>query len=236
LAARIGAVEAAIDDAVEDHDQDEAAHGGVELEVEAARDGHASLENRLDAIEGDVDTVTGDLAQLEEHLADTADGSSGADLVGATSIAGLTGNTVQALLSALKGYIDGTASAAGNVPVGGIIAWSGSIASIPENWALCDGTGGTPDLRDRFVVGAGNGYAVGATGGAATHTLSVAEMPAHTHTMPQQSGAIGVLVETTVENISNRTASTYATSSTGGGEAHENRPPYYALAWIMRTA
>jgi hypothetical protein len=56
------------------------------------------------------------------------------------------------------------------VPQGGIILWSGSVANIPAGWALCDGTQGTPNLEDKFVVGAGNSYAVGATGGATTHT------------------------------------------------------------------
>jgi hypothetical protein len=58
-----------------------------------------------------------------------------------------------------------------------IILWSGSIASIPSGFALCDGTSGTPDLRDRFIVGAGSTYAVDATGGSADATL-----PTHTHT------------------------------------------------------
>lgn len=79
-------------------------------------------------------------------------------------------------------------------PPGGIIMWSGVIASIPTGWALCNGENGTPDLRDRFVVGAGSSYSVGATGGNATtshtHTssgtvggteLSVSQMPGHTH-------------------------------------------------------
>lgn len=52
----------------------------------------------------------------------------------------------------------------------GLIAlWSGSIASIPEGWHLCDGDEGTPDLRDRFVVGAGDSYAVAETGGDIEH-------------------------------------------------------------------
>ena len=50
-------------------------------------------------------------------------------------------------------------------PSGGIVMWSGSVASIPSGWLLCDGTNGTPDLRNRFIVGAGSTYAVGATGG-----------------------------------------------------------------------
>ena len=53
----------------------------------------------------------------------------------------------------------------GGIPIGGIIIWSGAQNAIPQYWQLCDGTNGTPDLRDRFIVGAGNNYTVGATGG-----------------------------------------------------------------------
>jgi hypothetical protein len=88
------------------------------------------------------------------------------------------------------------------VPYGAIMMWSGIVASIPESWHLCDGTNGTPDLRGRFIVGAGGAYApleVGGSdtangtatiglGGAHTHTLTIAghalteaEMPAHNH-------------------------------------------------------
>ncbi|TDN70405.1 hypothetical protein [Paraburkholderia sp. BL10I2N1] len=64
----------------------------------------------------------------------------------------------------------------------GIIAlWSGSVATIPAHWHLCDGTTGTPDLRNRFIVGAGSTYAVAATGGAATYSLTVSQLPAHGH-------------------------------------------------------
>jgi hypothetical protein len=65
----------------------------------------------------------------------------------------------------------------GIVPVGGIIMWSGSIATIPTRWALCDGTNSTPDLRDRFIVGAGSTYSPGATGGSAN-----AIVVSHSHT------------------------------------------------------
>ena len=78
---------------------------------------------------------------------------------------------------------DGT-NTAGNfdaIVTGIITMWSGSIGAIPSGWFLCDGTNGTPDLRDRFIVGAGSTYAVNATGGAATVTLTQAETPAHTH-------------------------------------------------------
>ena len=52
-----------------------------------------------------------------------------------------------------------------SVPAGAIIMWSGSIGSIPTGYVICNGSNGTPDLRDRFVVGSGTSYAVGNTGG-----------------------------------------------------------------------
>lgn len=69
------------------------------------------------------------------------------------------------------------------IPSGVILLWSGSIATIPSGWALCNGSNGTPDLRNRFVVGAGSTYSVGDTGGSATSTLTTNELPAHTHSL-----------------------------------------------------
>lgn len=69
--------------------------------------------------------------------------------------------------------------------IGMIILWYGAIVDIPTGWSLCNGSGGTPDLRDKFVVGAGSTYAVGATGGATTHTHtqgSTGNESSHTHT------------------------------------------------------
>jgi microcystin-dependent protein len=113
---------------------------------------------------------------------------------------------------------------------GMIILWSGSIASIPSGWLLCNGASSTPDLRDRFVVGAGTTYAVGATGGEATHVLTVAELAAHHHTVSYSSYAPTTGVQAVIGG-----ASTVNTGDTGSGTAHENRPPYYALAYIMKT-
>jgi microcystin-dependent protein len=74
------------------------------------------------------------------------------------------------------------------VPTGFIGMWSGAVGAIPAGWLLCDGTNGTPDLRGRFVVGAGGPLAVGTTGGQVSvnwsvdgHALTVSEMPSHTH-------------------------------------------------------
>jgi len=91
------------------------------------------------------------------------------------------------------------------VPTGIISLWSGSIATIPSGWLLCDGSNGTPDLRDRFVVGAGTTYAVNATGGAANVTpagtisgtvggtnLTEAQMPRHWHRMVGPFGTTNV--------------------------------------------
>lgn len=80
---------------------------------------------------------------------------------------------------------------AGVVPVGAIIMWSGNDSTIPSGWYLCDGTNGTPNLTDRFIIGAGNTYTTGSTGGSNTHdhggttgahTLLSSEIPAHNHT------------------------------------------------------
>jgi hypothetical protein len=79
------------------------------------------------------------------------------------------------------------------VPMGVILLWSGSSTSIPANWALCDGTNGTPDLRDRFVVGAGNAYAVAATGGSTD-----AIVPLHDHTASSSASSSASSAATSV--------------------------------------
>ena len=89
----------------------------------------------------------------------------------------LPGNPTLALQAAPKQYVDTQVAAA--IPSGVITMWAGSIATIPTGWALCDGANGTPNLRDRFVVGAGSTYAVGATGGATSVTTS--NNGAHSH-------------------------------------------------------
>ncbi len=66
-------------------------------------------------------------------------------------------------------------------PIGGIILWNGSTGNIPANFRLCDGQNGTPDLRDRFVVGAGSGYTPGDTGGSNQVTLTEAQLATHSH-------------------------------------------------------
>lgn len=75
-----------------------------------------------------------------------------------------------------------------NTDGAGIIIWSGATANIPSGWNLCNGSSGRPDLRDRFVIGAGNTYAVDATGGASAINLQHSHtVNSHTHTGPSHT-------------------------------------------------
>ena len=117
----------------------------------------------------------------------------------------------------------------GLIPKGLICMWSGS--TVPTGWYLCNGENGTPDLRDRFIVGAGNEYFIGNSGGEKAHILTIAEMPSHTHDVRNVPGKGGSYVN---QGGTNGATQTLTTTATGGGQAHENRPPYYALAFIMK--
>ena len=149
----------------------------------------------------------------------------------------------------LYGIIGATPPAATPIPAGGIFLWSGSIGSIPAGYVLCNGSNGTPDLRDRFVVGAGSTYAVNATGGSAdsvvvshTHAATVTD-PGHAHTFtasvtnftsPTGNPICGAPVQssTTATAVTGISVSN-ATAGVSGTNA--NLPPYYALCYIMKT-
>lgn len=139
------------------------------------------------------------------------------------------------------------------LPRGIIMLWSGSSASIPFGWALCNGSSSTPDLRDRFVVGAGSTYTVAATGGSAdavvvshTHTAtSTVTDPGHIHSInsnPNDAGAGASVNEDQAagETVSTNSAVTGITVATtvatvGVSGTNANLPPYYALCYIMKT-
>jgi hypothetical protein len=136
------------------------------------------------------------------------------------------------------------------IPTGGIILWSGSVGAIPSGWALCNGQNGTPDLRSRFVVGAGSAYNVNATGGTAnavvvSHTHSVTD-PGHTHyqagyNLSSPPGPIpwynwGNNSYATNYPNTGSAVTGIAVNSTGQSGIDANLPPYYALAYIMKTA
>ena len=142
-------------------------------------------------------------------------------------------------------------------PIGTIVIWSGSADNIPDAWVLCDGANGTPDLRDKFVLGAGladDGYhSVGNIGGEASHKLTMEEMPTHSHienlAIYQSSGVAkqGTLAIATSggkagysvkeESVQTLTDShILTTATTGSSVSHNNMPPYYALCYIMKIS
>lgn len=169
-----------------------------------------------------------------------------------------------------------------SIPKGVIVMWSGTKATIPTGWGLCDGTNGTPNLIDRFVFGAVN---AGTTGGSNSLTLTTANIPSHTHTtgshthtfsgntsstphvhgiattsgtvVTQPVGAMPLSGATTATSTTNTyrllngaiptdsgshshsfsgttSEASGATGSTGNGTAIDNRPAYYALAFIIK--
>lgn len=135
------------------------------------------------------------------------------------------------LWGAIKRYVAGNAG--GSIPPGGIIVWSGAADAVPSGWVLCDGNNGTPDLRDRFVLGAGTAHAVGEAGGEETHKLTVSEMPSHSHSVKAvksgSSSAKSYCISQTYGGDAHTSTLTY-----GGGQPHNNMPPYHALCYIMK--
>ena len=211
-----------------------------------------------------------DIVVAENYLASLTLGaalpvaSGGSGVTSATAYAVLCGGTtstnpIQAIASVGTTGQVLTSNGAGALPTmqsafvtGMIILWSGSSASIPSGWLLCNGASSTPDLRDRFVVGAGSTYAVNATGGSAasslpshTHTATVSD-PGHSHTYNKlesvgSGGSVqlssGTSWEFTVgaQTGSIGTSITVANSTEGVSPTNANLPPYYALCYIMKT-
>ena len=140
--------------------------------------------------------------------------------------------------SLLTNITTGQLQGAGIFVSGMIVLWSGAADAIPTGFVLCDGNNSTPNLSGRFVVGydASNGdYDVNDTGGSESVTLTVNQIPAHTHNINlavrafyQEPRNFGVGTDGSANNSED-------TGSTGGGQSHENRPPFYALCYIMKT-
>ena len=137
----------------------------------------------------------------------------------------------------------------GGVPSGCILIWSGASNAIPTGYVICDGNNSTPDLRDRFVIGAGNNYAVDATGGAATDTVT----STGNYTGATRTGTYGVAGAelVTISNSNgiinhntnrfaistgyNKLMSTLVLNNISVSGTVDTLPPYYALCYIMKT-
>jgi hypothetical protein len=139
---------------------------------------------------------------------------------------------------------------AGVIPIGGIIMWSGTIAAIPADWALCSGASGTPDLRDKFIVGAGQddaGIAKTNVSGSLTVSGGSATHPAHAdHSISAHAGCAVASHETSSKGNAGGdvmvpiTATHSVTQASAHSDLVHDTPsilnPYYALAFIMRIA
>ena len=119
------------------------------------------------------------------------------------------------------------------VPSGCILLWSGASNAIPSGYVLCDGNNSTPNLQDIFIVGAGNTYAVEATGGSKDATLV-----SHTHNLLYNHGSFGGSSGAVTPRSGNSpvTPGISGRVSTEGSSATDaNLPPYFALCYIMKT-
>ena len=114
-----------------------------------------------------------------------------AKATGLNDIAASTGSYLSSVSFDEFGHVSAVA-ASQVIPAGVIVMWSGAVNAVPAGWVLCDGQNNTPDLRNRFVVGAGDTYAVDATGGSASTTLAAANLPAHTHTFSGTTDSISL--------------------------------------------
>ena len=231
----------------------------------ASTDGLAQADDHLrllkSTIKATLPNVTGAITSTHTEL-NVLDGVT-ASTSEINKLDGLTATTAQ--LNTLAG---GAA-----VPTGGIIMWSGSVASIPSGWVLCNGSNSTPDLRNRFVVGAGSSYGVNATGGSTTDSITTNSAGGHNHggntgstavTIPRDgwgnsgshfssgfastSGRLiagtgqtetGETLESMKHVSGDRSFSHTHSISTQGNHNHtatvDTVPPYYALAYIMKT-
>lgn len=171
------------------------------------------------------------------------------------TIATGTADNTSALVTTSTGLVQKIAAAP--VPIGGIIMWSGTIANIPDGWELCDGDNGTPDLTNRFVIGAITDIVGEArttveggstkTGGSAdavvvSHTHTIND-PGHSHDITRRwtpgstepanlgDGNDGGNMNSTARTSTESTGITINTEGESG--TNKNLPPYYALAFIM---
>lgn len=118
-------------------------------------------------------------------------------------------------------------------PIGSVTMWHGSVESIPGGWLICDGQNGTPDMRDKFVIGAGTSYALNNAGGDMSHIHNFTgnghkHYPAGLTDVQSGGGAFGYSSAGGSESES--------TVAVGTTDTPNSPPPYYALFFIKRVA
>lgn len=175
------------------------------------------------------------------------------DATGSTTFNGSSDATISVTV------VDDSHNHSNLIPSGCIVMWSGSIASIPSGWYLCNGANGTPNLIDRFIVGAGSSYGVSSTGGSKdsilvshTHSFSATTSTSGSHQHTETLGYLGVFGAGSSGASGNYGGAGYgardltesagshnhtvsgSTDTQGASGTNANLPPYYALAYIMK--
>ena len=198
----------------------------------------------------DASNASGDFTVSGKATLSSAEVTGGLTVDGTTSLKGnVTFDNDVDISGTLRVKNTGSFSGYGTIPVGGIIMWSGLRGSVPDGWALCDGSNGTPDLRGKFIMGKSSASESDGTGGSSTVSLSVGNLPAHSH-MYAGDDQVSYIHDGNYnagDNVVSRpgnydaTSSTkgsgtiYKTSNTGSGQSFSILPPYYKLAFIMRV-
>ena len=219
----------------------------------------STLKNTLPNLSGAVNATQAELNVLDGITSSTSELNVLDGITATTAQLNFTAGVTSNIQTQLNAVLAAVTSA---VPVGVISLWSGASNAIPAGYALCDGTNSTPDLRNRFVVGAGSTHAVGATGGSAdaivpSHTHGLTAASTDTHAMSgtfvaskpqaatgvfsvvggQGGGADGGQATAGLYTLSDshNHGLTGSTDSTGSSATNANLPPYYALCYIMKT-
>jgi len=188
-------------------------------DVQDFNDNFNTIDNALNAVNSSLDTVNNSLGTINNNI------------TAANNSINTVNNNLSNSIAAINNNL--------NTFRGVIVMWSGTVDTVPAGWALCDGNNATPNLLDRFIVCAGGHYGVGNTGGLNAVGLSSEHTPPHNHFLRQQSisgqsedGVMRIVPQSiqTTNNIRDGVN----VQIHGEGQPHENRPPYCALAYIMK--
>ena len=198
---------------------------GIDGKVQPLTGNYTTLENTVLTLNVDISNIEGDVQTLGTTVSTLASDvqNNSSDLTTLESTVEDNTNTLESntlLLEDIDDAVVTLESRAGQTPIeaGTILIWSGALSNIPTGWTLCDGTNGTPDLTDRFVVGAGSSYAVEAVGGSTSSSIS------------STARAVSPCQDN-LPNFSCNMASALIIKTVSGGSS---LPPYSALAYIMK--